>query len=157
MTVEITGLDQLLKALNARPPVARVGILGDHALRNGKDHGNGALDNATIGAAHEFGTSTVPKRSFLFVPIAERLDKKIESSGLITEDTTNEVLKQGSVIPWMKEIAIDAEAVVLEAFATGGYGKWFALKPATLARKMNQEILVETQQLRNSITSEVKP
>ncbi len=52
----------------------------------------------------------------------------------------------------MKRIAIVALDVVLGAFATGGYGKW---KPSNMEHKKVHMTLVETQQLRNSVTEEV--
>jgi phage gpG-like protein len=86
----------------------------------------------------------------------ENLIKRTEGSGLTDKDTLAKVIKDGSVVPWVKEITALAEKVVLEAFATGGFGKWAPLRPETLARKKNHDILVESHQLRDAITSEVK-
>lgn len=145
----VKGLDQLLKALKqTEQPKARVGILGDKNSRTGK-----ANSNATIGAYHEFGTTTLPIRSFLRMPISDRLQKKMEESRALDKDVMKEVIRSGTVIPWLKKIAILAESIVHEAFDTGGFGKW---KPSNMDRKKNHQTLVETQQLRNSINSEVK-
>lgn len=148
VTLETKGLDQLIKTLKVKPPVARVGILGGKTGRAGS-----VPNNATIGAYHEFGTSELPQRSFLRVPISEHLENKMESSGALNKDTLDQVVKQGSVTPWLKKIAVLAEGIVAEAFETGGFGKW---KPSDMTHKKNHQTLVETQQLRNSITSEVK-
>jgi len=160
VTIEINGLDQILKALKAKPPSARVGILGGRDNRQIEDQagsgGSSPIGNAEIGAAHEFGTTSVPKRSFLLEPLMDNLIKRTEGSGLTDKDTLAKVIKDGSVVPWVKEVTALAEKVVLEAFDTGGFGKWPALKPETLAHKKNHQILVETQQLRGAITSEVK-
>lgn len=147
-TLEVKGLERLLKAIKARPPVARIGILGTNNMRAG-----GGSSNAEIGAAHEFGTDKLPQRSFLRVPLSENLTKKIESSGALDKDTMNEVIKTKSVVPWLKKIMALAESIVAEAFATGGFGKW---PPSDMTHKTNQQTLVETTQLRDSITSEVK-
>lgn len=40
-----------------------------------------------------------------------------------------------------------------EAFATGGFGEWPALKPATIARKGSSKILVETGSLLSALTN----
>lgn len=153
--LNIKGLDQILKALKAPPPLARVGILGSKALRHAKKDGPVTQTNASIGAAHEFGTSKLPMRSFLRVPISDNLEKEMETSGLLDEKAAEEVIKQGSVLPWLQKVAIQAEAIVLGAFDTGGYGKWAPWKNPNHKSNANM-ILVDTQQLRNSITSEVK-
>ncbi len=148
--IKTKGLDKLLKALNAKMPVARVGILGDSNARNSKD---GSNSNATVGAAHEFGTSELPIRSFLRVPISEHLSKKMESSGALDKQVLKQVIAEGTVVPWLKKIATLAEGIVLEAFDTSGFGKW---KPSNMDDKKNHQTLVETGQLRNAITSVVK-
>lgn len=147
-----TGLDKILKAVKGQLPVARVGILGS---KNARPSGKGK-SNATIGAAHEFGTSSLPARSFLRVPISDNLDKYLERAGAFDQEVVKTILKEGSLVAFLRKVGIVAEAIVADAFDTGGFGKWKALSPATIARKKNNQILVETQQLRNSITSEVK-
>ena len=152
VTINVKGLDQLLKALKAGPPIARVGILGDKTVRSG---GGSFQTNAEIGAAHEFGTSKMPARSFLRVPISQNLQKEMESSGALDKKTLNEVVKQGSVLPWVKKIAILAEGIVADAFDTAGFGKWPGWKNPNYTNNSGQ-LLVDTKQLRDSITSEVK-
>lgn len=149
-SVEMTtdGLDKFIKALKMEPPEARVGILGSKAARS-----KGENNNATIGAAHEFGTETLPIRSFLRVPIAENLDKYLENSGAFDADALAQVMKQKSLIPWYKKMVVVAERIVLDGFDTAGFGKW---KPSNMKDKKNHQTLVETKQLRDSITSEVK-
>lgn len=153
--VKVEGLDKLIKALGMKkPPQARVGILGTHNARSSKD--SKANSNATIGAAHEFGTTKIPMRSFLRIPISENLNKRLESSGALDKDVLDQVIKAGTIIPWLTNVAILAQSIVLEAFDTNGFGKWKPLNPKTLERKKVKQTLVETQQLRNSITYEVK-
>lgn len=149
-TLETKGLDQLLKALKAEPPEAKVGILGQKSVRADKKSG---ANNAEVGAAHEFGTSKLPQRSFLRVPIADHLAKRMESSGALDKETLENVIKQGTITPWIKKIAVLAEGIVREAFDSSGFGKW---PPSNMTYKTTKQTLVETQQLRNSITSEVK-
>lgn len=153
-TLNTLGLDQLLKALKSKPPRTRVGILGSKTLRHTEDAKSGPT-NASIGAAHEFGTATMPRRSFLRVPLMEHLGKKIAESGLLDKEVFTEVMRAGTTVPWMKKVAIIAESIVAEAFATGGFGKWPAWKTPGYESNTG-DILVDTTQLRNSITSEVK-
>lgn len=150
-TVKIDGLDKLLKALKGKPPVARVGIL------SGKDARKEGPGNAEIGAAHEYGVPSrgLPARSFLRMPLSERLGPTMESSGLLGPEETKEVLKSGTVVPWLKKVAVVAEGVVREAFETQGFGKWKPWKDPNYTNNAMQ-VLVDTGQLKNSITSEVK-
>lgn len=150
-TVEVKGLDKLLKALKGKMPVVRVGILSGDAARAGT--AKGQSNNAEIGAFHEFGTSRHPVRSFLRMPLSTLLTKRLESSGLLNRDVLKEVMAQGSVIPWLKKVAIISEGIVADAFDSDGFGTW---PPSDMSKKKNHQTLVETQQLRNSITSDIK-
>ena len=152
-TLELRGLEQLMKALKpTQAPVAKIGILGSSATRNSAS--NESLTNADIGAQHEFGTSSIPQRSFLRVPIADNLDQEMTKGGLFDQDTLSLVIKQASLKPWLQKVAICAEACVADAFATGGDGKWPAWKQQGYTNNSGQ-LLVDTGQLRDSITSEV--
>lgn len=149
--INLRGIDQILKALKAKMPVARIGILG-----GGERTGKGSPpSNATIGAWHEFGTTKMPMRSFLRVPLTDHLNDKLEQSGAFDPDVIKAVIASGSVLPWLKKVVIVARAIVAEGFDTGGFGQWAPLSPKTLGKKKVDQILVETQQLRNSITSEM--
>lgn len=151
MSLNTMKLDQLIKALKDNLPRARVGILGGKTVRSNSN----AATNASIGAVHEFGSDKVPQRSFLRVPIADNLQKKMEAAGAFNKEELDEVVKVGSVLPWVKKIAVLAEGIVAEAFASKGFGKWPAWKSASYKNKGNT-LLVDTGQLRDSITSEVK-
>lgn len=163
-TINVTGLEKLLKALKTRtPPTAKVGIIGDKnrphyaEVKAGQKAPKSIPTNAEVGAAHEFGAPArgLPQRSFLRWPIQERLQKEMESSGAFDYDTIAAVLKQGSVKPWLTKIAILAEGIVVGAFGTNGYGKWAGWKTPGYQNNTG-DILVDTTQLRNSITHEVK-
>lgn len=147
MSVKLEGLEKLLKALKAKPPIAKVGVLSNDAGRSGG--GN----NAVIGAAHEFGTSTLPVRSWLRVPINDYLNAQLKASGAFDKETLKQVINSGSLIPWTKKLALVAESIVLEGFDTNGYGKW---PQSDYTKKTNAQTLVETGQLRNAVSTEVK-
>lgn len=148
VTLKTAKLDKLIAAFKGQMPQARVGILGDSA-KPGKRANS---ENATIGAKHEYGQDGLPVRSFLRMPLQTQLQAELERSGAFKKDALKRVVKDGSILQWMRNIAFTAEAVVLKAFDTGGFGNW---KPSNMARKKTKQTLVETQQLRNSITSEV--
>lgn len=147
--VQIKGLNQLLKALKAKPPSIRVGIMGS------KNQREGSGSNATIGASHELGLGGHPIRSFLRVPITEHLESRMRGSDMLSEETLKEVIRQGTVLPWSQQVAVLAEGIVADAFATGGFGAWAPWKNPNYTNNTG-DILKDTQQLSESITSEVR-
>lgn len=149
--LNVKGLEQLIKSLK-NMPIARVGILGDKSTR-GSGRSQKSPTNAQIGAWHEFGTTRLPVRSFLRLPITTLLDKRLQQSGAFNKDVMRRVIQGGSIVPWLKLVAIEAEGIVAGAFDSGGYGTW---PPSDMRYKKNFQTLIETQQLRNSISSEVK-
>lgn len=172
------ALDTIIKSLK-KVPVARVGILGSgkngrspevaagiakgtsansRTKARAKAAGADGLSNASIGAAHEYGSPSrnLPMRSFLRVPLYLELDKQLQKAGALDETTLKKVVAEGSAVAFMKKVAIVAHGIVLQAFDTGGFGTWAPLKDKTMNAKQNKQILVETHQLRDSVTWEVK-
>lgn len=145
--IDTKALDAFVATLKGKIPVARVGILGDKAKRTGAGD-----SNAAVGAFHEFGTENLPIRSFLRIPITDKLQSYLEKSGAFDKSVIRRVIKDKSLREWIAKIGIVAETIVADAFASGGFGKW---KKSNMTRKRVHMTLVETQQLRNSITSEV--
>jgi phage gpG-like protein len=152
-------LDDLLKALKSKPVTAKVGILGNKDAR--KDGGS----NATIGAAHEFGSSKLPQRSFLRMPISEHLNKELEKAGGLDEEVIKKVIKDKDFHNYVEKMAILAVSIVQQAFDAEGWGKWPALNSNYKAWKVayskegntsSVQILTLTGQLRDSITYEIK-
>lgn len=168
VTLNTKGLDKLIAALKGPRMVVRVGVLGGKVtrveqkdtltyseivnlkkpIRQGKH-----LSNAEIGAIHEYGDATHPVRSFLRVPLATKLQKELESSGAFTKEAFAQVLRSGSVVFWMRKMAVVAEKVVIGAFSSEGYGKWAPWKGNYESN--TGMILQDTTQLRNSISSQV--
>lgn len=146
--VDLKGLDQLIKSLKGKLPVVRIGILGNGQSRQG------TTSNAAIGAAHEFGTSKLPIRSWLRVPLMDNLNKYLEKSGLFKDDLLKQFIKAGSIIPIMQKIAVVAENVVADGFGSNGFGKWAPWKGNYQSNSGN--ILDDTGQLKRSVTSDVK-
>lgn len=142
------GLQGLIKAFGKRTPTARVGVLEGHTARKAE----GEESNAEIGAKHEFGEDGMPMRSFLRMPITEHLQEYLEKSGAFTPAALQEVIRMGSLEKWIAICGVAGEDCVAEAFNTGGFGQW---RPSNMENKVLKQTLVETQQLRNSITSEV--
>lgn len=150
--LDTKAMDQLIKAFKTQP-VARVGILGKSNARVPAGGATEVKTNAEIGAAHEFGSGSMPIRSFLRIPISWHLDKYLNKAGAFDKDTLKKVIAEGTIVPWWEKVAITAHTIVLDAFASGGFGLW---PPSNMAKKKVHQTLVETQQLRNAQTWDVK-
>lgn len=134
-------LQKLVKALKLKAPTLKVGIVSNAR----SDHS----DNSTIGAAHEFGTSTIPKRSFLREPLAEQLPKVLEQMGHFDKETLEKTIRNSSLEEYAEIIGKLAVGIVIKGFETNGYGKWAPWAPGYKNR--TGKILVDTAQLKNSI------
>ena len=53
------------------------------------------------------------------------------------------------------EAGLTATVVINDAFESGGFGEWAPLKPETIRRKGSDKILIDTGDLRRSISYEV--
>ena len=141
-------LDKTVKALmKLVQQRIKIGIFSANHQRT--DGGN----NAQIGFYHEFGIGHNPQRSFLRTPIQDNLQKQLQKSGALDKDALKQMTTEGDMTLWLEKVAVLMEAIVAEGFNTGGYGKWPA---SNMDHKKNAQTLVETQQLRNSISTEVK-
>ena len=145
--IDIKGLDVLEKLLRRNKISVKVGILG-----NDDSRGEEGTSNAAIGLIHEFGTENVEQRSFLRMPLEETFSHKLEAAGAFDRKTIQKVIKEKSFKTMAKKIGIVAEECIQDAFDTGGFGKW---KLSNYKLKKNSQTLVETTQLRKSISSEV--
>ena len=140
---------KLIATFAKAAPVVKVGILGDKNARS-----SGKATNASIGMDHEFGLDGHPQRSFLRVPISENLQKYLDKSGAFGEDVLKQVIANGDIVKWMFSVGITAETIVKDAFASNGFGQWAPHAPGY--ENNTGQVLVDTQQLRDSITSEVE-
>jgi phage gpG-like protein len=155
-TINVSGLEKFLKALKQKAPVARVGIMGSKVARKLKEGEKKTSTNAEIGAAHEFGSPSkgIPQRSFLRVPISQNLKKDMEKSGMLSEETSKEVLRTGTVTPWLETVAEIAVECSQKSFDEEGPG-WPEWKDPNYMSNTGM-ILDDTGQLRASITKDVK-
>ena len=148
-TLELKGLEDLVKALNQKAPVIRIGIMGDHNARK-----DGSTTNSEVGAAHEFGTSKMAKRSFLRVPISDNLNNKMEESHMFNKEQMRDVIKNKDITPWLKTVGVIAFSIVQEGFASNGYGKWAPYKDPNYKNKTGMKLVNDTD-LRDSITWDI--
>lgn len=154
-TIEIKGLDKLIKILKQKPTMIQIGVLGNSGRTPKKGQKN--VDNATIAAVHEFGAPArgIPQRSFLRVPLIEHLGAELDKAGLTSDKAIREVIDSGTMLPWIKKISVLALSVIDDAFETSGFGAWPKWKDPNYHNEGGM-LLVDTGQLRQSITSEVK-
>ena len=64
-------------------------------------------------------------------------------------------VRTASFIPFFNSVATTAETIIADAFDSQGFGDWPDWKDPSYQNNTGM-VLVDTQQLRNSITSEVK-
>ncbi len=139
---------------------ARVGVLANKADRfsimtstSTKDK----MNNPTLGLVHEFGSASlnIPARSFLRVPLELELPKKLAPLG---KQVWKVLISTKGFIHALEVLGLMGVQVVEVAFRTGGYGRWQALKASTIRRKGSSAILIDSGQLRRSISmAVVKP
>jgi hypothetical protein len=123
-------------------------------------------DNPSLGAIHEFGlsfsrkrdkaTTTIPRRSFLEMPLTLYLAAELRRIGLSWGFFISSTAQHGGgAVNMLARLGKAGEDVVAKAFATGGFGHWPALAPETIRRKRSAAILIETKQMRDAVSSRV--
>ncbi len=150
--LNLRPLNDLRKKMKMNVSV-KVGVLGSTNSRDGG--GTAGLTNAEIGVIHEFGSVSkrIPARSFLRMPLESHQDQLIEVFG--KKEVKKKVL-QGNLIGAMQDLAFVAEQIIDDAFKSRGFGNWAPNKPLTVKKKKSSNPLIDTSQLRRSITSEVE-
>jgi phage gpG-like protein len=163
ISYNLDGLDKFALAVSKKYRV-KLGILGNKDSR--KEEGN---SNATIGAVHEFGSFTkkIPRRSFLRLPLSLKSNRII----MALAKTTLKLLAIGNYKQIFVNLGIECEKIIQEAFETSGWGNWppdkyktiMAKTPMRLIKKLTKlgkkitgRPLIDTGQLRRSITSKVE-
>ena len=146
---DLSGLQNLKKAFGQKK-VAKVGIIGSGNAREGDQ------TNAALGLKHEFGSpaENIPARSFLRMPV-ENQSKQITMAVVKKRKSIEKAMAEGDMTFAYTQLGIAAEAAVIRAFSTGGFGQWKPNAPSTIAMKGSSQPLIDTSQLRDNITSEV--
>jgi hypothetical protein len=145
----LDGLDHIKKAVG-NTYVARVGVLGG---RNDRTDG-GEFGNAEIGLIQEFGSNSrnIPARSWLRMPI-EAKNKDIVDS--MTSSMAKSAFAAGNYKKLFQYLGIAGVIAIQEAFASRGFGRWAPNAPETIAAKGSSAPLIDTAQLRRSVTNDV--
>lgn len=150
--VNLQGMRQIKKAFGENVKV-KVGVLGDGAQRT---DGDNDLNNAEIGMIQELGTAdgSIPPRSWLRMPL-EHEQAKIVKAVMSKKDAIADALAKGDMTLAPGIAGIAAEAAILRAFSSGGFGQWEPNAPSTIRQKGSSQPLVDTGNLSQNISSEV--
>ncbi len=145
---DVAVLDGLVKQLSKESYV-KVGILAGANPRTGDD----GISNVEIGVVQELGSFThnIPPRSFLRMPLQQKSPDIVKFAG---SKKIMDLMLAGRQKGALALLGVYAEAIVQSAFASRGFGQWAPNAPATIKRKGSDRPLVDTSQLRRSISSE---
>lgn len=148
ITLNMKPMKGFLK--NIKKPVGvKVGVLGSTDAREGEP-----ITNAQVGLKNEFGSvsENIPARSFLRMPL-ETKEKELEQT--FSQPDVKKMILKGDIKGAMTELGFTAEKIIDDAFKSRGFGSWKPNAPYTIAKKGSSEPLIDTSQLRRSITSKV--
>ncbi len=136
------------------PPNTPIEItVGVHADDAAHTHGTGeGLTVGDIAAFHEFGTQTVPQRSFIRAWVDEALASGYIATTLRTQ-MQQVVAGKRPLEQALNRCALAFEGAVKQRIANNIPPP---LAPATIARKGSSVALIDTGQLRNAIRGVVK-
>lgn len=152
--VNLKRLNKLTKVLGGKFSI-KVGIMGSNAQ---KEHADSKLTNAQIGFINEFGSYSrkIPPRSFLEMPLRLYLADYLLKKKAFSQEAIDEAVKNGTLLDLAKKVGIVAEEVIQQAFATRGFGQWKPNAPSTIKSKGSDSPLIDTGELRRSITSKAE-
>jgi len=152
--LDISKMKRLVGFLQNGMPSIKVGIMGQKNKRN-----DGIPTNAEIGFANEFGKMTgpvkIPARSFIRMPLQTHFYDKLLSKKSLTKKEFEKAVDSGQADKFAAKVGLVAEETIQEAFATRGWGEWKPNAPYTVEQKGSDSPLIDTGQLRRSITSKV--
>lgn len=161
MTARVTdndrGASKMLASMRALGKArVRVGVLADAPKKTGTRTGKRgrqiqqAATLAEVAAAHEFGTATIPQRSFIRATVDLKAGEiAAEQEKLAAQVVDSKITPEVA----MERLGAAVQGMVQTRIAEEGIGP--ALAPATVARKGSDKQLVDTGQLRSSVTYQV--
>ncbi|WP_299074739.1 hypothetical protein [uncultured Paraglaciecola sp.] len=146
---DMTKLNKLISSV-AEGGSVKIGVLGSDAQR-----GDGGIKNSELAAIHELGSYSrnIPPRSFLRAAFLHGQD---EFGTFLKSEKSKELIAEGDTKTLLARLGLFAETLVQRAFETSGFGQWPALQSSTVKAKGSSAPLIDTGQLRRSISSEVE-
>jgi len=156
---DVSLLRRFLLMLRKGAPSVKIGVIGDKATAQHKTAGGHIqLTNALLAFVHEFGKKSAPKipaRSFIKMPLELHLTELLSKKKALTQAAMERAIRAGCGEEFSRKIGIVAEECIQTAFRTRGYGDWKTNAPSTIKAKGSDAPLIDTGELRRSITSEV--
>ena len=140
---------QLMDMKQIKRKHVAVGVLASEASKRVYESGADVLQ---VAAANEFGTKTIPQRSFLVMP----QELKAPEISKFIRVQLGKVLEGREVKKGLGLIGVFVTNVSVDAFDSGGFGKWPALDDKTIEAKGSSAPLIDTGTLKNSVTYEVR-
>jgi len=151
------GIKQRMETLRGAGAVVKVGVQGPQAAAN---HQDSRLTVAQIATVHEFGrvihqpkmnrTITIPERSFLRATIDMYQEAIARRQVLLTQGY---LLGKFEMRASLELLGLYVVGLVKQRIANGIAPP---NRPSTIARKGSSKPLIDTGQLRNSITHKVE-
>lgn len=165
---DMTNLNELIRSLKQNY-FLRVGIIGSNAKA---EHPNSGLTNAELGTIHEQPDndgSKMPKRSFLEMPLKEKLKYDDKGWRQVKKSAFKNIFIKKKPIQFYNDLGQECLQIIEDAFATNGFGSWQAWSEPYLKKRMGEikskkkreafesehNILVATGKMRRSISFKV--
>lgn len=147
-----SGWDELFSAFEeAEDAVVRVGFLRSEA------HQGSDMTVAKIAAIHEFGTDTMPERSFMRSAIDGNKGKIQKTIDTLASKVIDGKMPQKQALGLIGEMIKGLMKQRITAQGPGVKGAWQDISQATKDRKGSSKILIDTGQMINSISWEIVP
>ena len=152
----LDGLKNLNKAFEDKIQT-KVGILAGNNKRNPDADEQDPPTNAQLGLTHEVGSFTrgIPARSWLRMPLQYK-SKEIQNFIFKRSKAISEDMADGSLQQLYEHLGITAIGFIQTAFETRGWGQWKPNAPSTVRQKGSDAPLIDSSQLREAVTYEVK-
>ncbi|MDR1941235.1 MAG: hypothetical protein LBQ47_02805 [Endomicrobium sp.] len=89
------------------------------------------------------------------MPLQTHFEEELSKRKAEIKTAFEKALKSGNLTKFAQKIGFIGERVIQQAFKTKGWGKWRPNAPLTQALKGSNSPLIDTAQMRKSITSRV--
>lgn len=129
-----------------RKPYVDVGVLGGE--HKPEESGGEPISNIALARIHEYGTPTIPERSFIRSTLFEQKPAIVE---LIKELKTKIYSGKMTVDKALDIIGLQVQTLIRGKINDGDF-QWPPLSPKTIAKKGSDKPLIDTGQLLKSIT-----
>lgn len=141
------NIDQVFEGIQDQ--VVLVGFLGNTNARRG-----GEVNNASLAYIHEYGSpaNNIPARPFL----GPGVERSVDQIGAVLIRGAQQFLTgdRGAVHRSLNQAGVVAQGAVQQYMVSGTFAP---LQPATIRRKGSSRPLIDTGQLRQAVTYQIRP